>query len=61
MKTMNIKDLNELSDEEFEKLLKEWFTDKDIVEMFKNVNLTPDDEEKENILNKKESENKNNE
>ena len=58
---MNIKDLNELSDEEFEKLLKEWFTDKDITEMFKNVNLKPDDEEKENILNKKESENKNNE
>ena len=58
---MNIKDLNELSDEEFEKLLKEWFTDKDISEMFKNVNLKPDDEEKENILNKKESENKNNE
>lgn len=58
---MNIKDLNELSDEEFEKLLKEWFTDKDIAEMFKNVNLTPDDEEKENILNKKESENENNE
>lgn len=44
---MNIKDLNELSDEEFEKLLKEWFTDKDIAEMFKNVNLKPDDEEKE--------------
>lgn len=58
---MNIKDLNELSDEEFEKLLKEWFTDKDIAEMFKNVNLKTDDEEKENILNKKESENKNNE
>lgn len=58
---MNIKDLNELSDEEFEKLLKEWFTDKDITEMFKNVNLKTDDEEKENILNKKESENKNNE
>ena len=58
---MNIKDLNELSDEEFEKLLKEWFTDKDIAEMFKNVNLKPDDEEKENILNKKESENENNE
>lgn len=58
---MNIKDLNELSDEEFEKLLKEWFTDKDITEMFKNVNLKPDDEEKENILNKKESEKKNNE
>ena len=58
---MKIKDLNELSDEEFEKLLKEWFTDKDITEMFKNVNLKTDDEEKENILNKKESENKNNE
>ena len=58
---MNIKDLNELSDEEFEKLLKEWFTDKDIAEMFKNVNLKTDEEEKENILNKKESENKNNE
>lgn len=58
---MNIKDLNELSDEEFEKLLKEWFTDKDIAEMFKNVNLTSDDEEKEKILNKKESENENNE
>ena len=58
---MNIKDLNELSDEEFEKLLKEWFTDKDIAEMFKNVNLKPDDEEKENIINKKESEKKNNE
>ena len=58
---MNIKDLNELLDEEFEKLLKEWFTDKDIAEMFKNVNLTPDAEEKEKILNKKESEIKNNE
>ena len=32
---MNIKDLNELSDEEFEKLLKEWFTDKNIINIFK--------------------------
>ena len=54
MKTMNKKDLNELSDEEFEKLVKEFISDVGIEKMFKNANLTPDDEEKEDIINKTE-------
>ena len=51
---MNIKDLNELSDEEFVKLVKEFIADVGIEKMFKNANLTRDEEEKEDIINKNE-------
>ena len=51
---MNIKDLNELSDEEFEKLVKEFISNVGIEKMFKNANLTRDDEEKEDIIDKNE-------
>lgn len=54
MKTMNKKDLNELSDEEFVKLVKEFISDVGIEKMFKNANLTRDEEEKEDIINKTE-------
>ena len=54
MKTMNKKDLNELSDEEFEKLVKEFISNVGIEKMFKNANLTRDEEEKEDIINKTE-------
>ena len=54
MKTMNKKDLNELSDEEFEKLVKEFISNVGIEKMFKNANLTRDEEEKEDIINKNE-------
>lgn len=48
---MNKKDLYEMSDEE---LVKEFIADVGIEKMFKNANLTRDDEEKEDILNKTE-------
>ena len=51
---MNKKDLNELSDEEFVELVKEFIADVGIEKMFKNANLTRDEEEKEDILNKTE-------
>ena len=57
---MNKKEFYEMSDEKFVKLVKEFVSDEDIVEMFRYANIITD-EEKENILNKKESENKNNE
>ena len=51
---MNKKNLYEMPDEEFVKLVKEFIADVGIEKMFKNANLTPDDEEKEDILNKNE-------
>ena len=54
MKTMNKKDLNELSDEEFEKLVKEFISNVGIEKMFKNANLTREEEKKEDIINKTE-------
>ena len=54
MKTMSKKDLNELSDEEFVKLVKEFIADVGIEAMFKNANLTRNEEEKEDIINKNE-------
>ena len=54
MKTMSKKDLNELPDEEFVKLVKEFIADVGIEAMFKNANLTRNEEEKEDILNKTE-------
>lgn len=50
---MNKKDLNELSDEEFVKLVKEFIADVGIEKMFKNANLTRDEEE-EDIIKKTE-------
>ena len=58
---MNLKTIYEnMSVEEFGKYIDETISDEDIVEMFRYANIITD-EEKENILNKKESENKNNE
>lgn len=51
---MSKKDLCEISDEEFEKLVKEFISDVGIEKMFKNANLTRDEEEKEDIINKTE-------
>lgn len=56
----NIKDLNKVSEENFVEFINKNVSDEDIVQMFRNANIITD-EEKENILNKKESENKNNE
>lgn len=50
---MSKKDLNELSDEEFVKLVKEFIADVGIEKMFKNANLTRDEEE-DDIVNKTE-------
>lgn len=57
---MNKKEFYEMSDEEFVKLVKEFVSDVAIVEIFRYANIITD-EEKENILNKKESEKKTNE
>lgn len=57
---MNLQEVYGMSIEEFRKHINETITDEDIVEMFRYANIISD-EEKENILNKKESENKNNE
>ena len=57
---MNIQEAYGMSVEEFRKFVDETISDEDIVEMFRYANIITD-EEKENILNKKESENKNNE
>lgn len=58
---MNLKTIyGNMSVEEFGKYIDETISDEDIVQMFRNANIITD-EEKENILNKKESENKNNE
>lgn len=56
----NIKDLNKVSEENFVEFINKNVSDEDIVEMFRYANFITD-EEKENILNKKESENENNE
>ena len=56
----NIRDLNKVSEENFVEFINKNVSDEDIVEMFRYANIITD-EEKENILNKKESENKNNE
>ena len=51
---MSKKDFHEMSDEEFVKLVKEFISDVGIEKMFKNANLTRDEEEKEDIINKTE-------
>lgn len=56
----NIKDLNKVSEENFVEFINKNVSDEDIVQMFRNANIITD-EEKEKILNKKESKNKNNE
>ena len=57
---MNLQEVYGMSVEEFGKFVDETISDEDIVEMFRYANIITD-EEKENILNKKESENENNE
>lgn len=57
---MNLQEVYGMSIEEFGKFVDETISDEDIIEMFRYANIITD-EEKENILNKKESENKNNE
>lgn len=56
----NIRDLNKVSEENFVEFINKNVSDEDIVQMFRDANIITD-EEKENILNKKESENENNE
>ena len=51
---MSKKDFHEIPDEEFVKLVKEFIADVGIEKMFKNANLTRDEEEKEDIINKNE-------
>lgn len=57
---MNLQEVYGISVEEFGEFVNKTISDEDIVEMFRYANIISD-EEKENILNKKESENKNNE
>ena len=57
---MNLQEVYGMSVEEFGEFVNKTISDEDIVEMFRYANIILD-EEKENILNKKESENKNNE
>ena len=57
---MNLQEVYGMSVEEFGEFVDKTISDEDIVEMFRYANIRTD-EEKENILNKKESENKNNE
>lgn len=57
---MNLQEVYRMSVEEFGEFVNKTISDEDIVEMFRYANIISD-EEKENILNKKESENKNNE
>ena len=57
---MNLQEVYGMSVEEFGKFVDETITDEDIIQMFRDANIITD-EQKENILNKKESENKNNE
>lgn len=57
---MNLQEVYGMSIEEFGEFVNETVSDEDIVQMFRDANIITD-EEKENILNKKESENKNNE
>ena len=52
---MSKKDFHEMPDEEFVKLVKEFISYVGIEKMFKNANLTRDEEEeKEDIINKTE-------
>ena len=57
---MNLQEVYGISVEEFGEFVNKTISDEDIVEMFRYAKIISD-EEKENILNKKESENKNNE
>ena len=57
---MNIREAYGMSIEEFREFVNETISDEDIVEMFRYANIITD-EEKKDILNKKESENENNE
>ena len=57
---MSLQEVYGMSVEEFGEFVNKTISDEDIVEMFRYANIISD-EEKENILNKKESENKNNE
>lgn len=57
---MNIQEAYGMSIEEFREFVNETISDEDIVEMFRYANIITD-EGKKDILNKKESENKNNE
>ena len=57
---MNLQEIYGMSIEEFGEFVNKTISDEDIVQMFRDANIITD-EEKENILNKKESENKNNE
>lgn len=57
---MNLQEVYGMSVDEFGEFVNKTISDEDIVEMFRYANIITD-EEKENILNKKESENKNNE
>lgn len=57
---MNLQEVYGMSVEEFGEFVNKTISDEDIIEMFRYANIISD-EEKENILNKKESENKNNE
>lgn len=57
---MNLQEVYGMSVEEFGEFVNKTISDEDIVQMFRDANIITD-EEKENILNKKESENKNNE
>ena len=53
---MNLQEVYGMSVEEFGKFVDETISDEDIVQMFRNANIITD-EEKEKILNKKESKN----
>lgn len=57
---MKLQEVYGMSIEQFSEFVNETISDEDIVQMFRDANIITD-EEKENILNKKESENKNNE
>lgn len=57
---MNLQEVYGMSVEEFGEFVNKTISDEDIIEMFRYANIITD-EEKENILNKKESENENNE
>lgn len=57
---MNLQEIYGMSIEEFGEFVNKTISDEDIVQMFRDANIITD-EEKEKILNKKESENKNNE
>ena len=54
---MNLQEVYGMSVEEFGEFVNKTISDEDIVQMFRDANIITD-EEKENILNKKESEKK---